>query len=81
MVNHSKKVRSPSILKVFSAPCFIEQCKNGEGGSGKLAFDDMMSGAGVSIVFVVGSVMEEECTVSCCEGGREFFRSTAICHF
>ena len=62
-------------------PCFIEQCENGEGGSGNLAFDDMMSGARASIVFVVGLVMGEESTVSCCGGGSEFFHSTSICHF
>ena len=62
-------------------PCFIVQCKNGEGGSGNLAFDDMISSARASIVFVVSLVMGDESTVSCCEGGREFFHSTSIRHF
>ncbi len=45
MVNHSKTSDHNQFSQFFAAPCFIEQHKNGEGGSGNLAFDDMMSGA------------------------------------
>ena len=54
-------------------PCFIEQCKNGEGGSGNLAFDDMISGARASIVFIVVLVMGEESTVTAAVGEEGSF--------
>ena len=69
-------------LSFFAVPCFIEQHKNGSGDSGNGMGSGLLMAWQVvplqwsdtaSIILVVGFEMGEESTVTCCEGGKEFF--------